>query len=94
MCVHALWESKIAGAVQRYVLAVAVLLLFVFATSDVAFGLRHMIDAFIYYKGPGGAIEELSNISYWVNVMKGINYSCQTSIADAILVNDGCFAVL
>ena len=68
-------------------ITVVTMLLFVFATSDVAFGLRHMLDAFVYYKGSGGPMEELSDISYWVNVMKGINYSCQTTIADFVLVS-------
>ena len=66
----------------------ATLLLFVFATLDIAFGLRHMLVAFVYYKGPGGAIAQLSDISYWMNVMKGVDYNCQTSIADAILVRE------
>lgn len=55
-------------------LAVA-LLLATFATLDVTFGLRHNLDAFVYYQGP--AVEELHNISYWVNVMK-VNCSIRT----------------
>ena len=85
MCMHALYESKVSGSIRRYL---TTLLLFLFATLDVAFGLRLVINAFIYYKGPGGAIQELSDISNWVNAMKGVSYSCQTSIADAILVCD------
>jgi hypothetical protein len=47
---------------------VVALLLALFATLDVAFGLRHNLDAFVYYNGPPE--DELHNISYWVNVMK------------------------
>lgn len=46
------------------------LLLCIFATLDVAFGLRHNLDAFVYYYKPGGAKAEFAIISYWVNVMK------------------------
>lgn len=49
---------------------IVALLLATFATLDVAFGLRHVLDAFIYYKGPGGAKAEFANISYWIQVMK------------------------
>ena len=45
-------------------------LMAVFATLDVALGLKHNLDAFIFYTGPGGPQEEFENISYWVNVMK------------------------
>ncbi|KAJ7431323.1 hypothetical protein FB451DRAFT_1157165 [Mycena latifolia] len=64
----------------------AAILMFTFATLDVTFGLRHNLDAFVYYTGPGGAKEELENISYWVNVMKTADYVAQTCIGDAILI--------
>ena len=51
-----------------------------------AFGLRHNLDAFVFYAGPGGPTAELSDISYWVNVMKAVDYVAQTAIGDAILV--------
>jgi len=60
--------------------------MFTFATLDVAFGLRHNLDAFVYYTGPGGAKEEFENISYWVNVMKTADYVAQTCVGDAILI--------
>jgi hypothetical protein len=41
-----------------------------FATLDVAVGLLHNIQAFVLYKGSGGAAEEFSNISDWVNITK------------------------
>ena len=51
-----------------------------------AFGLRHNLDAFVFYTGPGGATAEFGDISYWVNVMKSADYVAQTAIGDAILV--------
>ncbi|KAH8105363.1 hypothetical protein BXZ70DRAFT_520696 [Cristinia sonorae] len=62
------------------------LLLFIIATLDEALLLRHVLDAFVWYKGPGGAKEEFADISYWVNVMKTVTYVAQTSIADAMLI--------
>lgn len=53
----------------------------------VAFGLRHNLDAFIFYRGPGGAAEEFHDISYWVNIMKTVDYVAQTTIGDAVLVS-------
>lgn len=49
--------------------------------------MRHCIDAFVFYKGPGGAAEEFGNISYWVNVIKTADYVAQTAIGDSILVS-------
>ena len=53
----------------------------------VAFGLKHNLDAFIFYRGPGGAVEEFENIRYWVNIMKTVDYVAQTAIGDAVLVS-------
>ncbi|TCD61071.1 hypothetical protein EIP91_009075 [Steccherinum ochraceum] len=86
MCLHALWNSQLPSSGQKRMFVVVTLLLFVFATSGVAFGLRHVIDAFIYYHGSGGAAQELSDISYWVNVMEGLMYNLQTSIADFVMI--------
>ncbi|KAM5545854.1 hypothetical protein V8D89_000892 [Ganoderma adspersum] len=65
---------------------VVALLLFVFATLDVALLLRHVLVAFIWYQGPGGAVAEFSDISYWVNAMKMVTFVAQTSIADGMLI--------
>lgn len=71
---------------QRIVFLIVALALFTFAALDVALLLRHVLDAFIWFHGPGGAIAEFSDISYWVNAMKTVTYVAQTSIADGILV--------
>ncbi|KAF9263823.1 hypothetical protein L218DRAFT_944281 [Marasmius fiardii PR-910] len=70
----------------NWTILVFALLLGLVATIDVAFGLRHILDAFVYYKGPGGAAEELQNISYWVNVMKTVDSIVQTYIGDIMLL--------
>ncbi len=44
-------------------------LIAIFVTMDLAFNLRHVLDAFIFYTGPGGPIEQLTTISNWLNVM-------------------------
>ena len=61
---------KPRGAPYKYNMIIVALLMFVFATLDVAFGLRHNLDAFIFYHGPGGPDGEFDDISDWVNVMK------------------------
>nr|VWO98255.1 Cytochrome P450 monooxygenase CYP52X1 [Ganoderma boninense] len=68
------------------VFLIVALLFFVFASLDVALLLRHILDAFIWYQGPGGAIQEFSDISYWVNSMKMVTFVAQTSIADGMLI--------
>lgn len=86
MCIQALLFTGRAHASRRYYLLIVALLLFTFATLDVAFLLRHVLDAFIWYKGPGGPKEEFADISYWVNAMKSMDYAVQTGIGDAMLI--------
>lgn len=69
----------------NWVMVAATLAMFTVATMEIAFGFQHDLDAFINFKGPGGAIGELSNISNWVNVMKTVDYALQTFIGDAIM---------
>jgi len=58
-----------------------------FATLSISFQLRHVLDAFIWYHGPGGALEEFEDISYWVNVMQTVCYDMQSLIGDLVLVS-------
>ena len=72
LCARALAWGRAGERRARFnwpLVAVA-LAMFVFATLDVAFGLRHVLDAFIFYHGSGGPDAEFEDISYWVNVMK------------------------
>ncbi|EJF60330.1 hypothetical protein DICSQDRAFT_137639 [Dichomitus squalens LYAD-421 SS1] len=86
MCMYTMLLKSRSRHRQRTVFVVVALLLFIFATLDVALLLRHVLDAFVWYHGPGGAIGEFSDISYWVNAMKTVNYVAQTSIADGMLI--------
>ena len=71
MCVQVLfWGRSEEKKRLNWPLITVTALMFIFATFDVAFGLRHNLDAFIFYKGAGGADAEFEDISYWVNVMK------------------------
>jgi hypothetical protein len=69
----------------NFTLVAAALLMFVFGTMDVAFGLRHNLDAFIFFHGD--PIDEFTDTVYWVNVMKMVDFVGQTFIGDSILVS-------
>lgn len=74
-------------------MVVAALLMLVFASLDVAFGLRHNLDAFVYEFAKGQHPKvEFAKISKWLNVMKFVNYSAQTFIGDGILLYR-CFVI-
>ncbi|KAF7422213.1 hypothetical protein PC9H_010369 [Pleurotus ostreatus] len=79
----------------------AALLMLVFATLDVAFGLHNNILAFV--KTPpvvigadgaeeGGPEAVFDDIGRWTNVMKMVNYVAQTFVGDSILLYR-CFVV-
>lgn len=70
----------------KWNMVLVALAMFVIASLDVAFGLRHNLDAFVYYTGPGGAATEFSLVSNWVGVMKSADFVAQTTIGDAMLV--------
>ena len=71
LCVRSLfWGRHGLKATVNWPMAAVTALMCVFATLDVALGLRHNLEAFVYYTGPGGPAAEFDNISYWVNVMK------------------------
>lgn len=64
------WDYQGLRRTVNWPMVVVAALMSVFATLDVALGLRHNLDAFIFYSGPGGADGEFDDISNWVNVMK------------------------
>ncbi|RDX54731.1 hypothetical protein OH76DRAFT_1398121 [Lentinus brumalis] len=76
----------------NWILVGATIAMFTIATLEMALGLQHNLDAFIYYTGPGGAIGEFSDISNWVNVMHTADYIVQTFIGDGIMVYK-CYVV-
>ncbi|KAJ7709453.1 hypothetical protein B0H17DRAFT_915723 [Mycena rosella] len=57
-----------------------------FATVDVATGLLHNIQAFVLYQGQGGAAQEFSKISDWVNIIRTVDTHMQTLLGDGILI--------
>ncbi|KIP04646.1 hypothetical protein PHLGIDRAFT_129367 [Phlebiopsis gigantea 11061_1 CR5-6] len=86
VCMYTMFIVGRSTTRQRVFNFAIAILLFTFATLDVALLLRHVLDAFIWYHGPGGATEELGDISYWVSAMKTVAYVAQTSIGDAVLI--------
>ncbi|KDR66934.1 hypothetical protein GALMADRAFT_147576 [Galerina marginata CBS 339.88] len=62
----------------------AALLMLVFASMDVAFHLRHNLEAFVYFDGD--PIVEFDKTSNWINVMKMGCYVAQTFVGDTILI--------
>ncbi|KAM5540140.1 hypothetical protein V8D89_006280 [Ganoderma adspersum] len=86
MCMYLMLVNPRSRQGKRIVFLLVALLLFVFATLDVSIQLRHVLHAFIWYSGPGGAIGEFSDLSYWLNAMKSVTYNAQTSIADGMLI--------
>ncbi|KXN91539.1 hypothetical protein AN958_00561 [Leucoagaricus sp. SymC.cos] len=63
----------------------AALAMFVFASLDVAFHLRHNLDAFV--SSSIDPVKEFSQTSSWINVMSMGCYVAQTFIGDSILVS-------
>jgi len=69
----------------RALLAVSVLMA-ILDGADKSLQLRHMLDAFIYYKGPGGPNELFEQTKNWVNFSKTAVYVVQTWLGDGVLV--------
>ncbi|KAF5320170.1 hypothetical protein D9611_010377 [Ephemerocybe angulata] len=65
-------------------MVIAAVAMFVIASLDVAFHVRHNLDAFVYYEGD--PVEEFSKTSNWINVMKMGCFVAQTFVGDAILL--------
>ncbi|KAF9039228.1 hypothetical protein BJ165DRAFT_374873 [Panaeolus papilionaceus] len=81
-----LWSQgwfKPKHAINKTMLTAA-MLMFTFASLDVAFHLRHNLDAFIAYDGD--PIDEFLKTSHWLSVMKMVCYVVQTFIGDSILL--------
>ncbi|KAF6752066.1 hypothetical protein DFP72DRAFT_991158 [Ephemerocybe angulata] len=76
-----------AWSEMKKMMVIAALLMLVFGSLDVAFGLRHNLEAFVYQLAKGvQPAEEFGKISKWLNVMKFANYTAQTFIGDGILL--------
>lgn len=62
----------------------AAIIMFVCASLDVAFHLRHNLDVFTASRS--NAVEEFSKTSSWINVISMGCYVVQTFVGDSILV--------
>ncbi|KAJ8474367.1 hypothetical protein ONZ45_g15972 [Pleurotus djamor] len=88
-CIRALlWSNgtrKSSSSIQWPMLLIAIVLA-AFATLDMSLTLLHNIKAFILYKGAGGAIEEFTNISDWINIMGTVDVVFPIIIGDGVLI--------
>jgi len=64
----------------------AALIMFALASLDVAFHLRHNLEAFVIYEGD--PIDEFERTGYWLSVAKMVTYVAQTFVGDYILVSN------
>lgn len=67
-----LWNGTSFNAAKhvRWALLSVACTMFVVATVDLILNLKHNLNAFIYYKGPGGPVGEFSKISHWINIAR------------------------
>lgn len=88
ICLRVLFtsESALNPLSFRSLMAVSVLMA-ILDGLDKSLQLRHMLDAFVYYKGPGGPIEELSETKNGINFAKTVVYVIQTWLGDGVLVS-------
>ncbi|KAJ3721326.1 hypothetical protein DFJ43DRAFT_1094643 [Lentinula guzmanii] len=87
---YLLWDSrgvlKPAATVNWPLFVVAALLAFL-STFDVALGLMHNIEAFIFYTGPAwGSAARFTGLTDWVNILKTCNVVFGKLISDGVLV--------
>ncbi|EPQ51376.1 hypothetical protein GLOTRDRAFT_49061 [Gloeophyllum trabeum ATCC 11539] len=85
-CLNVLLLKKTGKTGAHRLALVVTIYMFAVASNDTALCLVHVLDAFAYYTGPGGAEGELSHVSSWINVVKLVNYLLQTTVGDLILV--------
>ncbi|KAJ7432658.1 hypothetical protein B0H11DRAFT_2260287 [Mycena galericulata] len=83
----------------RWLILSVSIALFMVATFDVILGdlgLLHNLQAFAFYTGGGGAVQELSDISGWINVTKTAAHVAQMILGDFVLANIqvGCLSPL
>lgn len=67
ICIYAHFDAR--KRLSSGVTTIAIVL-FAIPALDVAFCLYQVLEAFIFYDGPGGALTYLEKISSWVNVMR------------------------
>ncbi|KAI0085804.1 hypothetical protein BDY19DRAFT_895916 [Irpex rosettiformis] len=95
MCVRELFMGRTSiGKRQTYnwPLIVVAALMFILETMNIVCSIKFNHDAFIRYKGPGGASVIFHKISYTVNVMKTGCLQMMALIGDGMLIYR-CFVV-
>jgi len=85
-CVRILFSGAGVGSGINRTMLIAAVSMAIFGTLDLALALRHVLDAFIWYHGPGGATAEFENVSFWIQVTRTGCYVVQTLIGDLILI--------
>lgn len=85
---HLLWSEGRFKPLRtlHWKMLVAAVAMFIFASLDVAFHVRHNLDAFVEFEGD--PIDEFNKTQSWINVMKMGCYVAQTFVGDAILVSE------
>ncbi|KAJ3795663.1 hypothetical protein GGU11DRAFT_212724 [Lentinula aff. detonsa] len=86
---YLLWDSRGVlkpAATVNWPLFVVAALLALLSTFDVALGLMHNIEAFIFYTGPGGSAARFTGLTDWVNILKTCNVVFGKLISDGVLV--------
>jgi len=87
ICIRTLLTSDSAlNPISFRVLLAVSILMAILDGADKSLQLRHMLDAFIYYTGPGGPKELFENTKNWVNFSKTAVYVVQTWLGDGVLV--------
>jgi hypothetical protein len=59
-----------ASSLARRVFLVVTVIMFIVSTADIGLLLRHILDAFIFFKGAGGATEKFGQINNPINVAR------------------------
>jgi hypothetical protein len=88
VCLRVLFSSESAlNRLSFKVLMAVSIVMAILDGVDKSLQLQHMLDAFVYYKGPGGALEQLNKTRNGVNFAKTVVYVIQTWLGDGVLVS-------
>ncbi|KAF9528352.1 hypothetical protein CPB83DRAFT_854456 [Crepidotus variabilis] len=56
------------------------------ATMDLSLGFYHVLKAFVFLNGEGGAVTVFADISNWVNITRSTTFIVQTNLGDMMLI--------
>ncbi|KAJ7451237.1 hypothetical protein B0H11DRAFT_1642687, partial [Mycena galericulata] len=70
----------------RWILVSVFCFIFVVSTLDDVTGMMHIMAAFVRYKGPGGAKEELTNIRDWINIVRTFDQTANMIMGDFVII--------